>query len=390
MDNIAPRVISGAIDSWCRTINMAHTDDKPSVFEDATSELMGLFKRTDPVSRQEIVDALAEMAGIAGVDPDKAQAVMHAAAVDLPRVSHRDVPIGMSHGTVTAMDYADLLGAEFPPRQTLLAPWLPRKGTAMAYGWRGLGKTFLIHASAWAIATGGGFLRWQAKEPRRVLILDGEMPMEALQERFRTIRNNSALQPEPGYLRIAAADMVRDGLPDLADPKAQEFYDDVVADADVIFVDNLSTITPYMKENDAEGYAPFQTWVLRQRREGRSVVLVHHGGKSGSQRGSSKKEDILDTVICIRRPPDYSADQGARFEVHFEKSRGFYGPDAEPFEAQLVGNQWRVAPIKSGDDDETLRALKRQGLSIREISDRTGVPRSTVHRKLNGGEEAPE
>jgi hypothetical protein len=291
---------------------------------------------------------------------------------------------------VTAMDYADLLGAEFPPRQTLLAPWLPSKGTAMIYGWRGLGKTFLTHSSAWAIATGGGFLRWQAKEPRRVLVLDGEMPMAALQERFRTIRTYSALQPEPGYLRIAAADMFRDGLPDLADPKAQEIYDDVVADADVIFVDNLSTITPYMKENDAEDYAPFQAWVLRQRREGRSVVLVHHGGKSGAQRGSSKKEDILDTVICIRRPPDHSAEQGARFEVHFEKSRGFYGPDAEPFEAQLIGNQWLVAPIKSGDDDETLRALKRQGLSIREISERTGVPRSTVHRKLNGGDDGAE
>jgi AAA domain/IclR helix-turn-helix domain len=380
-----PWGVAEAIASWRRIIYQTIGEKRPN-FQRAAHELMRLADaQAEAFSRQVIVDALAGMAETAGMSPDDAQAMMHAGAV-----SQWDVPIGMSHGTVTAMDYADLLGTEFPPRKALLAPWLPSKGTAMVYGWRGLGKTFLVHASAWAIATGGGFLRWTTEQPRRVLVLDGEMPMAALQERFRAIEAGSALRPQPGYLRIAAADMCRDGLPDLADPKAQEFYADVLADADVVFVDNLSTLCPYLKENDAEDYAPFQAWVLRQRREGRSAVLVHHGGKSGSQRGSSKKEDILDTVICIRRPPDYSAEQGARFEIHFEKSRGFYGPDAEPFEAQLIGNQWRVAPIKSGDDDETLRALKSQGLSIREISDRTGVPRSTVHRKLNGSEETAE
>jgi AAA domain len=157
--------------------------------------------QTEAFSRQVIVDALAEMAETAGVSPDDAQAMMHAGAV-----SQWDVPIGMSHGTVTATDYADLLGTEFPPRKALLAPWLPSKGTAMIYGWRGLGKTFLVHASAWAIATGGGFLRWTTEQPRRMLVLDGEMPMAALQERFRAIEAGSALRPQPGYLRIAAAD----------------------------------------------------------------------------------------------------------------------------------------------------------------------------------------
>jgi IclR helix-turn-helix domain len=91
---------------------------------------------------------------------------------------------------------------------------------------------------------------------------------------------------------------------------------------------------------------------------------------------------VLDTVIGLRRPPDYQAAQGARFEVHFEKTRGFYGPDAEPFEARLVGNQWQESAIKSADDISTLLALKASGMSIREISDRTGVPKTTVHRKL--------
>jgi Winged helix-turn-helix DNA-binding len=156
----------------------------------------------------------------------------------------------------------------------------------------------------------------------------------------------------------------------------------VIADADVIMVDNLSTLCRGLKENDADSWVPVQS----QRRAGKSVAFIHHGGKSGQQRGTSRKEDVLDTVISLRRPPDYSAEDGCRFELYFEKTRGFHGPDAEPFEARLIGNQWAISEIKSGDDMETLRALRKQGLSVRDIADRTGLSKSTVARRLGEDE----
>ena len=55
-----------------------------------------------------------------------------------------------------------------------------------------------------------------------------------------------------------------------------------------------------MKENDADSWVPVQAWALAQRRAGRSVLFVHHAGKSGLQRGTSRKEDVLDTVIALR------------------------------------------------------------------------------------------
>ena len=104
--------------------------------------------------------------------------------------------------------------------------------------------------------------------------------------------------------------------------------------------------------------------------------------QSGGQRGTSKKEDILNTVIALRRPPDYESCQGSRFEVHYEKARGFFGDDAEPFEAWLKDGQWKIGDVTRADDDASLIALKNLGLSVREIERRTGVPKSTVNRKL--------
>jgi hypothetical protein len=62
-----------------------------------------------------------------------------------------------------------------------------------------------------------------------------------------------------------------------------------------------------------------QNWLLRLRRKGIAVLLVHHAGVNGRQRGTSRREDALDTVIALRRAADYSPEQGARFEIHIEK-----------------------------------------------------------------------
>jgi len=280
-----------------------------------------------------------------------------------------------------------LLSIDLPPREALLWPWLPEKGLAMIHAERGIGKTWVAMNAAHALNTAGQYLGWRAQRPYRVVYLDGEMPTAVLQERYATIVASAPSldrSDDEDLFRLVAADYQRDGLPDLADPNGQGFFDDVISDAAVIILDNLSTLCRSLKENDADSWGPVQAWCLKQRAAGRSVILVHHGGKSGSQRGTSRKEDVLDTVIALRRPPDYDAQQGARFEVHYTKARGFFGESAQPFEAHFREGIWHVGPIKSGDNDETVLALRDQGLSIRQIAERTGLSKSEVGRRLKG------
>jgi hypothetical protein len=285
---------------------------------------------------------------------------------------------------IKVLNGEELLTTQFPPRNTMMSPWLPDKGLAMIFAERGIGKTWIALSIAHAIASGGEFLCWTAPRPRKVLYLDGEMPAPTLQERYAAVVRASMRDAPRENFRLAAADCQPDGLPDLASEEALRFYDTTIADAELIICDNLSTLARGLRENEADSFGPVQSWMLAQRAAGRSVLLVHHAGKGGSQRGTSRKEDTLDTVISLSRPPGYSAAEGARFEVRFTKSRGFWGPHAEPFEARFADGAWATSEIVPDDSDESIHAWRAQGLAIRDIAERSGRSKSDVQRRLKG------
>ena len=219
---------------------------------------------------------------------------------------------------IKVLDGEELLTTQFPPRTTIMSPWLPDKGLAMLYAERGVGKTWIALSAAHAVASGGEFLCWRAERPRRVLYIDGEMPAHTLQERYAAVVRASMKDAPRENFRLAAADCQPDGLPDLSSEEAQRFYDAAIADAELIICDNLSTLAHGLRENEADSFGPVQSWMLEQRAAGRSVLLVHHAGKGGGQRGTQERGH-LDTVISLSRPPGYSAAEGARFEVRFTK-----------------------------------------------------------------------
>lgn len=278
----------------------------------------------------------------------------------------------------------ELVKMDIPPRQWVLEPVIPQKGTVMIYGPRGTGKTFISTGLAYAVASSGPFLHWKSETPRRVLLVDGEMPLEALRERIiQTAQGNDFEPPDESYLRIMAADDQEFGIPDLSTKQGMEAVEAHLDGIELVILDNISTLVRSGRENDAESWTGVQEWMLSLRRKGISVLLIHHAGKGGGQRGTSRREDILDTVIALRRPSDYSPDEGARFTVHFEKARGAFGEAVKAFEAKLEVRDgatfWTTRPIEDANL-ESVRQLMKEDMTVREIAEETGIPKSTVHR----------
>jgi hypothetical protein len=269
----------------------------------------------------------------------------------------------------------------------ILAPWLPTQGLAMVYSARGIGKTHLALGIAYAVASGGGLLGWAAPSPRKVIYLDGEMPAAAMQRRLAAIvAGFEAEPPEPDYLQMLSADIIAGGLPDIGTEAGQVEIDVAIGDAELIIIDNISTLLRTGKENEGESWLPVQGWALNHRRAGRSVLFIHHAGKGGLQRGTSRREDVLDTVITLKRPTDYTADQGARFEVMLEKARGVHGDDARAFEAgyeeRAGAAMWTRTEIADAELIRVVSAL-RDGLSIREAAAELDLNKSKVERLRN-------
>jgi hypothetical protein len=277
------------------------------------------------------------------------------------------------------IDVHDFVQREFPPRENLLNPWLAAKGLAMVFAPRGVGKTHFALGVAYAAASGGGFMKWQATRPCKVLLLDGEMPPAVLQERLLNIIANNEAEPPPGHLMMLPFDMWEDGGPDLGSEEGQQQLEPHLGDAELIIVDNISTLCRTGKENEAEGWGVIQAWALRQRRKGRSVLFIHHAGKGGDQRGTSKREDVLDTVIRLSHPEDYDPTDGARFLVTFTKSRGIFGADVEPFEAKMQDGKWTCFDTTDLIEAE-VSAMLAEGKSLREIAKELGITKGKVER----------
>lgn len=290
-----------------------------------------------------------------------------------------------------AVDFNELLILELPARELILGPWLPTQGLTMIHAKRGVGKTHMSVGIAYAVASGTTFLNWQTPKPRGVLFVDGEMPANLLRERFAAA-GNTAGQPTAAPLRILTPDLQERGIPNLASSSGQSAINEhITDDIGLIIIDNLSTLVRTGIENDAESWEPIQTWALQQRAIGHSVLFIHHSSKTGGQRGTSRREDVLDSVLSLRLPEGHTADQGATFEVRFEKARFFHGQDATPFQARLTTSQngkmeWQITS-NINEASNKMVELAQEGMSQTEIARELGVNKSTVSRRLHRVQE---
>lgn len=294
----------------------------------------------------------------------------------------------------------ELVDMRLPERTFLLDPLIAVQSLSMVFAARGIGKTFFALTIAAGIATGSRvFGRWSPPRPATVLYVDGEMPAVSLQERVRHILLGMDSQEGAANLRFLTPDLQERAMPNLATQEGQETLAPFLDGVDLLVMDNIATLARTGKANDEDSWLPVQEWLLQLRRRGLSVLLVHHAGKNGSQRGTGAKEDILDSVLELKRPSGYQMEQGCCFEVHFTKARGLTGKDTQPFEAtisvDITGQAcWQTRLVEDVVETKVLELLQLDGMSELAIAEELGVSRSTVsrvkRRLRERGESLPE
>jgi hypothetical protein len=270
----------------------------------------------------------------------------------------------------------ELAKARLPTAEPILAPILNNKSLALLYGPRGLGKTFVALGIARAAAMGESFLGWTAARPHKVLYVDGEMAAVELRQRLMRFG------PVPDTLDFILADLNKGPILDLARSDDQVRLVQSWGRPELVVLDNLASLAG-LKDGDPDRWHELQRFLVLQRQFGRAVLLVHHANKKGLQRGSSRREDVVDLVMAMRRPDDWTPADGTRFEIHFEKARSLHGAAVEPLAVHLEtrddSQRWSVQPVV----DPTLRravALLDKGLSASDMGEALGLSRATAFR----------
>jgi len=241
------------------------------------------------------------------------------------KVRRTDDPINFRQSVLSE---AEFMGILLPERKWILEGLMVEESMTLVNGYRGYGKTWFIQAVANAVTWGSGVGPWKAPNARNAMIIDGEMPMPLLQERMGLLNKGLDIDDKPAILYFyPEAYAYRIGLKraNILDVTWRSRVADCIKDLDIklLVLDNLSSLAPGIDENDKTPFDPVNRWLLELRFSGIAIMMTHHTGKSGDQRGTSAHEDHVDTALMLEKPEGWSKDMGCAFKCTASKDRAY-------------------------------------------------------------------
>lgn len=272
----------------------------------------------------------------------------------------------------------NLAAMDIPPRPSLLGEWFKEADLGMIFAARGVGKTRLSIPMAHALAEGKPLGEWRAGDlgQVKVLYVDGEMNLPDSVERERQAETLGFRSDSVTFLHH---EQLREGRSlNLADPEQQEalLLSAKRIEAKVVFLDNLSCLFRGVDENDNDAWEKVVPWLMRFRRAGIAVVIVHHAGRNGEARGASRREDAAHWVLKLES--DGGGGDKTSLTSYFTKCRNCTQGKAPSLRWEIADNELRC---EAGDFAEDVIDAVRSGYTTSsEIAELVSCSASRVSK----------
>ncbi len=309
---------------------------------------------------------------------DLLKAIMNAEVIREAEKSWIDA---LNESVVTSSELRDL---ELVPRKKLLGDWFCEGDLGFIFAFRGVGKTWLALTIAQALSTGGKLGDWQARAPVKVLYVDGEMPPDLMRNRCAGLE---AINVNLEFLNHEILFERTGKVLNITNPDVQRAITQrcVNSSTKVLILDNLSTLASGMRENEADSWELVNPWLLELRRRKIAVVIVHHAGRSGEMRGTSKREDNVFWIIALDDTKKNADDKrGARFISRFTKPSRNTQQEVPTYEWHLVIDEASgIVTIshKQAQTADVFRRLIEDGVTeCNQIAQEMKVSSATVSR----------
>lgn len=274
----------------------------------------------------------------------------------------------MSTSQLHSITFKDLANRPMLPREYLLNPWLREHESALVWAASGIGKTMFTLTLALAIAGGGRVLEWSAPRPRKVLVIDGEMPEDDLRDRLMSLAKTvEGIDHEAAgeNLRILArhAQPADATFPDFADEKQHDAILERIRryGVDLVILDNLSTLAGVEDENSAGATRVIVKFLARLKQAKIATIVVHHANKSeNSFRGSTMLATTFEVIIGLRRDKGQTVVDttgNTRFGLRWDKYRGKRASTIRDTTAFLEESEEGLRWIIEATSDDVLQAI---------------------------------
>jgi len=278
---------------------------------------------------------------------------------------------------------------EIKPRPFIIEGLLRQGESAMFFAKTGVGKTYLAMQLAMGATREGEVLGpYSTVAPCGVLYVDAEMSAADMQARVR----NLAIKADGKRFHLLSSELlasVNQAVPNLDEEWRPAILDWLTQHSDIglVVLDNLSSLTPGVAEDKRLDWDAINQWIIELRRRGLSVILVHHAGKGGDQRGTSAREDQLNLTLKLTALDDRTT---TAFRVDFQKARGLSGEQKKPFVVELVEDEHgRINLVHKNLNDEMtaqVAFLASEGMKQNEIKDKLDISQAGVSRRLKRAE----
>ena len=318
----------------------------------------------------------------------------------------------MTQDKLKLITLKELWEMEFIPRSFVINPWMRQGESAMLFGGPGVGKSMFVLTLALLVAGGGEFMDWQNRNPRRVLLIDGEMALDDINARSMGLwwgieRFNADLAG--GNLTILSRQSQTPGctFPDISTEVGREQIIEYAEGFDLVIFDNLSTLALDLGDENAAAEFNDIIRVLMTLKQARiATILVHHTNKRGANyRGSSKLATTFECILGMKFMEHPPADwHGTKFMLEWHKYRGqrednitnsdvrFYQNDAGQiyWEARLSVMEEAaqlVELIKTGEFSTQAELAKAMNVSTGKLSN---LKHKAIDHKLISKDEWQE
>jgi hypothetical protein len=227
-----------------------------------------------------------------------------------------------------AISFDALNDMSFKKKQYLLYGEFPleKSSITLVVGEAGGGKTWFLYELAKTIGSAciGLSGTCNASEPVKTLIVDGELPINEIQDRSAILELDNIR-----HLTLISKSYLEknDVVPplNLNESSVRDILTDYIVENkfELLILDNLFSLFGGMDLNSAEEWEPANSWLLKLRSKGVATILCHHIGKSGDQLGSIAKTFNINTHLLVKKetPRDEDSDCCC-FSIQIKKQRG--------------------------------------------------------------------